>query len=782
MSKILDFLTDNWLPISGVIEAALRLIPTSKNLSIIDNVFKVISFLIKNRRKPSENDIPETVVGLGDKLSRNVVSVDRFKHIIPVILVMCFSFSVIAPQGAIAQTNSTQKSSRYYNADSATVKSEVSTLDGLYGNVGALYYNSGQDKFRIYYDHAWHDLISGGGGGGVNIYNSDGALTGARTLDGDNNPLTFSDLSTLSLLADDQISITSSNGNIFLNAEEIISINSANDLTMISYGDIDTNTDPFSFAQFGGDNVAGNSTVTIMASTGLGGNQSYINVNADNDVSATGIEIVSQGYVNLGSSGVVEITANSYNIITGSNGFGVDPFILADIDGSSPWGNAGTLMLGSGDVLNETLPASYMTLSNAGTIYLYTVNDNDYSELYIDPSQGVFIQGSQQFNVDAELVQINSVDDIALTTGEDIIINASVNIHAIADNEILIQSESNTATIGSGDLIGHNTPNAYTIFSHDVPGNKSEVLLRSHTGSTNYESYLRLESDGVSGESMAVIFANTYLDLQLNGELQINGDPGTAGYVLTSNGPGNTPIWAPGGGGGTSPASPDRSIQINNSGSFGSDAVYVPSTGNLQLGDNSTSQLEHTISALNSGTSPAWLVFSSESGIAAGGNYIFRNNGDASFPDVQFVFDHPTATTVNGYIRTKGALSQLVAETNFFKVGEPGHTRFLIDASELIHPDNTVVTIGSVGDIVPHGTVTASGGIVGDETGGNLTVKGGNGEPSGNNDGGNLILSPGLAAGTGNNGYIILNNLPTSCSGAPTGALANVGGVLTICP
>lgn len=30
--------------------------------------------------------------------------------------------------------------------------------------------------------------------------------------------------------------------------------------------------------------------------------------------------------------------------------------------------------------------------------------------------------------------------------------------------------------------------------------------------------------------------------------------------------------------------------------------------------------------------------------------------------------------------------------------------------------------------------------------------------------------------------FIILSNLPTSCAGAPTGALANIGGVLTICP
>lgn len=57
------------------------------------------------------------------------------------------------------------------------------------GFIGRLFIST--DTFEIYRDNGttW-DLISGGGGG-VNIYNSDGSLTGARTMTMSNNNLTF---------------------------------------------------------------------------------------------------------------------------------------------------------------------------------------------------------------------------------------------------------------------------------------------------------------------------------------------------------------------------------------------------------------------------------------------------------------------------------------------------------------------------------------------------------------------------------------------------------------
>ncbi len=74
------------------------------------------------------------------------------------------------------------------------------------------------------------------------------------------------------------------------------------------------------------------------------------------------------------------------------------------------------------------------------------------------------------------------------------------------------------------------------------------------------------------------------------GELDIDGDPGTAGDVLTSTGAGSAPIWAPASGGGGSPASPDRSIQFNNTGSFGGTADFIFDTNdNVLLGENATS-------------------------------------------------------------------------------------------------------------------------------------------------------------------------------------------------
>jgi hypothetical protein len=58
-------------------------------------------------------------------------------------------------------------------------------------------------------------------------------------------------------------------------------------------------------------------------------------------------------------------------------------------------------------------------------------------------------------------------------------------------------------------------------------------------------------------------------NLNLNPEvsLQINGDAGTSGYVLTSQGPSSPPIWAAVGGGG-SPGGSNGQLQYNNSGTF----------------------------------------------------------------------------------------------------------------------------------------------------------------------------------------------------------------------
>jgi hypothetical protein len=44
---------------------------------------------------------------------------------------------------------------------------------------------------------------------------------------------------------------------------------------------------------------------------------------------------------------------------------------------------------------------------------------------------------------------------------------------------------------------------------------------------------------------------------------------------------------------------------------------------------------------------------------------------------------------------------------------------------------------------------------------------------------GNINIEPRIGGGTG---FIIITGLPTTCVGAPTGAIANISGVLNICP
>ena len=72
-------------------------------------------------------------------------------------------------------------------------------------------------------------------------------------------------------------------------------------------------------------------------------------------------------------------------------------------------------------------------------------------------------------------------------------------------------------------------------------------------------------------------------------------------------------------------------------------------------------------------------------------------------------------------------------------------------------------------------TIEAGSSVASSSTGGDLYFV----TSTGTSNNGNIIIQTNRF-GTG--GYIIMTGLPTTCAGAPTGALANVAGVLTICP
>ena len=174
----------------------------------------------------------------------------------------------------------------------------------------------------------------------------------------------------------------------------------------------------------------------------------------------------------------------------------------------------------------------------------------------------------------------------------------------IAANEVAFGTALNTIS-GSGDLTFDGTSlkvisqggggteffevdgNTISIWVHDsVAGNVDSVRISSvgvtvdsSAGSGNPNLVL----ETVSGTPKIIASAgSSALDLVLN-ELQVNGAPGAAGEVLTSNGPGSAPTWQAGGGGG----SIGGSIETNEV-AFGSGSNTI--SGSSSLTYNSTTQ------------------------------------------------------------------------------------------------------------------------------------------------------------------------------------------------
>lgn len=143
MKEVLNFILNNWdtgLGISLFIyELIARQIPTEKNRSILDFGFKIISEIVKNKRKPSAND---QVVGTQSS-NKNRVVVDRTKFILSLVF-------LLTSLGSIAQTYGNFKSIRLVNVLDSTTISPVNAT---------IYYNEQSNKLRAYQNDAWYDLI-----------------------------------------------------------------------------------------------------------------------------------------------------------------------------------------------------------------------------------------------------------------------------------------------------------------------------------------------------------------------------------------------------------------------------------------------------------------------------------------------------------------------------------------------------------------------------------------------------------------------------------------------
>lgn len=434
------------------------------------------------------------------------------------------------------------------------------------------------------------------------------------------------------------------------------------------------------------------------------------------------------------------------------------PGLTIDLTGSIT-GYPNSFLLNSGDQnnpLNATIlgridPYGISALdvgASAGDGYagftLYATIDNGGADS--------FLQGGSPGSV-----QINSGTNIRIETG-------FVNDHETAPKLILDQTGSvfgipDTYTLTVGDY--DNSGNTARITGW-LEGSDAQIRLEAiNNGQTDYVQVDLGGDDGFHVKSTLGI------GLELTLPLLINGDAGTATYVLTSNGPGLAPTWEPGGGGGGSPASPDRSIQINNSGSFGSDSVFIPSAGNITFGSVSLSG-SRAMTVESSSTNAGLLLVGKGTGpglTISLGNTEFSNFLNLGAPGDASTWRYLNAEGTGDAILVLQPISKSTNSTNILLTGQALGTG---DISRNVHigslgggfrltnaftEDYQEIFMGRTG--VGEARIITRSGSASAEQGTNLRIQTGNGVV-GDADGGDISIYSGRASGSGQAGSIRL--------------------------
>lgn len=159
--QIIDFTFEHWVTISALLyELLARLVPTSKNWSLIDLCFKVLNFLIPNIQKKIKNPV--------------------------LIFALAFAMSFVSSE-SVGQSNAFIKGLFSYDGgtqDTTALQANRTSTQNIYGNTGLLYFSKALNKWRIWDGSAYVDIATGSGGGDM-ILASVQTSTGKKTFQPD---------------------------------------------------------------------------------------------------------------------------------------------------------------------------------------------------------------------------------------------------------------------------------------------------------------------------------------------------------------------------------------------------------------------------------------------------------------------------------------------------------------------------------------------------------------------------------------------------------------------
>lgn len=757
LKNLIDFANQNPEKIAALLAAVYevfaRIRPTNKNWSIIDNVCKVIMYIIPNRSKKIttvKND--EGVV--------KVVDTHVLRMIVMFLMMSITSFG---------QLNSTFKAARSYNADSLTVKTEVTGLQLMYGDIGALYYNHQHNpgKWRIFYDSTWHDLIGGGGGGGStspglpfnsiqfnnagNFGGNSGLLyTPAVNTVTQKPSLTQQILYTLETLP--IVGTTTPNGFFHSTLDQsYVNGDSVRDAVwQFGFnqdgrgGRVNSHWPSFHLAYepwFDPGNIGhpqGEFHIQFQDTLNIIKRLFSLNVNNQSGSSSSFWHQNSMTWFEADSdSTYFSIDNNGQGIITGRN---------SSLEIANDHGTPGDLKLSS-------TQAGGVVISNQGS------GVGQLAGVWEFPNPGSNGVGLTMSNVDGS--EGYRVINSGTSTG-----TLYPFFSLLAANNGSYYKSENTATTSTSDILDWYKTSA-------TGGSPQNVY---NAGTTFIFAGLDNTDDKYKIGKTYQWATNNFLSIDQTGVTAINNLSGSGSRMVVADASGVLSTQTiPSGG---SPASPVTSVQFNDSGSFGGDAemVYdktsdILTTSNLTLGVSTASGTNRTILAGGSGGNVgittttkglgAWLVNTNNTGVSN----VFANNNTTAGSTILRLLSGVTGAPK---LDINGGSGKITIVGNASTIG--GVAKF-----ELLTPNVNSLGSKAADIVIQPGDQGQATDIAGD-----LILQGGTRTTASATRAGNVTISAGTGGGV--NGFVILSNLPTTCTGAPTGALANVAGVLTICP